>query len=78
MKTTVEIADSLLEEAKATASSRGVPLRQVIEEGLRAVLKQQEKKKRFRLRDGSFGPSRHRESRPWSEIRETIYRGRGE
>jgi hypothetical protein len=78
MKTTVEIADSLFEEAKAVAASRGVPFRQVIEEGLRAVLCHRESRGRFHLRDGSFGPPGAQPARPWAEIREEIYRGRGE
>lgn len=79
MKTTVEIADSLFEEAKAVAASRGVPFRQVLEEGLRAVLSRREKRGRFRLRDGSFGKaSGSHGARPWAEVREAIYQGRGE
>jgi hypothetical protein len=79
MKTTVEITDSLFEEAKAEAASRGVSLRQIIEEGLRTVLSRREKRVRFHLRDGSFGPARGLHStRSWDEIRETIYQGRGE
>jgi len=32
MKIRVDIADSLFEEAKACAASRGVPLREIVEE----------------------------------------------
>lgn len=78
VKTTIELADSLFEEAKACAASRGVPFRQIVEEGLRAVLERQEKPGQFRLRDGSFGEPGMHSARPWSEIRETIYEGRGE
>jgi hypothetical protein len=39
MKTTIEIADSLLDEAKRLAARRGVTLRTVVEEGLRHVVK---------------------------------------
>jgi hypothetical protein len=78
MKTTVEIADSLFAEAKAIAASRGVSFRQVVEEGLRTVLSRRENRGRFHLRDGSFGPSGAQPARPWAEIREAIYQGRGE
>jgi hypothetical protein len=79
MKTTVDIADSLFEEAKAVAASRGMTFRQILEEGLRAVLSHREKREGFRLRDGSFGPPPGTHAtRSWAEIRETIYQGRGE
>ena len=77
MKTTVEIPDSLFEDAKACAGSRGVPFRQIVEEGLRAIVQQQQKpRKTFRLRDGSFGGKGSGLS--WTEMRRTIYEGRGE
>jgi hypothetical protein len=77
MKTTVEVSDWLFMEAKAYAEARGVPLRQIVEEGLRTAIRQSPTgRRRFRLRDGSFGPSR--ENATWSKIRRTIYDGRGE
>ncbi len=78
MKTTVEIPDSLFQEAKACAEARGVPFRRILEEGLRAVIQAQEMAGRFRLRDGSFGEPGGRVAKPWASIRETIYEGRGE
>ena len=39
MKTTVEISDALLEEARKVAARRNVTLRTLIEEGLRQVVK---------------------------------------
>lgn len=78
VKTTVDIPDSLFEEAKACAESRGMPFRQMVEEGLRAVLQQYENPRPFRLRDGSFGGKGLQHEWSWPEIRETIYKGRGE
>lgn len=79
MKTTIEIPDSLFQEAKSYAESRGVPFRQIVEEGLRSMVQQgRESHKRFRLRDGSFGGNGRHSDRSWSEIRQTIYQGRGE
>ena len=79
MKTTVEITDSLFREAKARAESRGVPLREIIEEGLRAVIQTDRgRRKPFRLRDGSFGGEGLRADLSWPEIRRKIYSGRGE
>jgi len=76
MKTTVEIADSLLEEAKKLAAERSTTLRQIIEEGLRNVLDQRPKKP-FRLRDASFGGRGKIRKLNWDEIRDEIYKGRG-
>lgn len=77
MKTTVEIADSLLEEAKACAKARHVPLRELIEEGLRTVVQRETSRKRFKLRDGSVGGQGLQGNLSWDDIRELIYEGRG-
>ena len=79
MKTTVEIPDSLFEEAKACAESRHVPFRQLVEEGLRAVIQESQRtRRRFRLRDVSFGGKGLQKDLSWPDIRQTIYEGRGE
>ena len=78
MKTTVEIADSLFEEAKACAASRGLPLRQLVEEGLRAAIGQERKPRKFRLRNGSFGGRGLRDPLSWPVVRGRTYEGRGE
>ena len=79
MKTTVDLPDSLFQEAKACAESRGVSFRQIVEEGLRAVIQAPGKPRSFRLRDGSFGRAGSRGAQhTWTAIRETIYEGRGE
>ncbi len=78
MKTTVDLPDSLFEEATACAESRGVPFRQIIEEGLRAVIHSSHKHKRFRLRDGSFGGHGSQPPKDWTAVRAAIYQGRGE
>jgi hypothetical protein len=53
MKTTIDIADPLLEAAKKTATREGTTLRALVELGLRQVI---EKKRSvaFRLRKASF------------------------
>jgi len=79
MKTTVEIPDSLFQEAKAYADSKGIPFRQIVEDGLRAVIQEKRhRQKRFRLRDGSYGGQGLRDDLSWPEIRTLIYQGRGE
>lgn len=55
MKTTVDIAESMLREAKLIAAREGTTLRALVEEGLRRVVEDREQQKTgFRLRDGRF------------------------
>ncbi len=55
MKATVDIADSVLKEAKLIAAREGVTLRSLVEEGLRRVIEDRETQKTgFKLRDASF------------------------
>ncbi|HXP84615.1 MAG TPA: hypothetical protein VN841_07850 [Bryobacteraceae bacterium] len=77
MKTTVEIADSLFEEAKACARARRVPLRELIEEGLRTVVRNKTSRKPFKLRDGSVGGQGLQGDLSGDDITELIYEGRG-
>lgn len=80
MKTTVEIADTLLAEAKQVADRERTTLRSLVEEGLRQVLQDRKRKPAFRLRDASY---RGRGLRPevaegqWDTIRAMAYEGRG-
>lgn len=79
MKTTVEISDSLLAEARSLAGHRGTTLRQLIEDGLRESLRKISKRPvRFRLQDGSVGGKGLQEPLSWPKIRQRIYEGRGE
>ena len=76
MKTTVEIADSLAEEARRLAAREGTTLRELIEAGLRAVLRERRQRSKFVLRDGSFrGEGRAPEFRDagWEAIRDGAY-----
>jgi hypothetical protein len=80
MKTTVEIADSLAREAKNLAAREGTTLRELIEAGLRAVLKERRRQGAFRLRDVSFAGNGLRpefRGADWERIREAAYEGRG-
>jgi hypothetical protein len=80
MKTTVEIADTLCEEAKRVAASEGSTLRELIESGLRRELRERQSRPPFELRDASFrGRGLQPEFRDgdWSRIREAVYEGRG-
>lgn len=80
MKTTVDIADGLLAEAKKAAERRGVTLRTVIEEGLRHVVKAGAKRRPFRLRDASVGGQGVDPAfgeGQWDLVRDAVYKGRG-
>lgn len=80
MKTTIEIADGLLKQAKAVAQRDGTTLRELVEAGLRAVLKDRRERARFRLRDASFtgnGIQPPFEEGSWDAVRDTLYEGRG-
>jgi predicted transcriptional regulator len=80
MKTTVEIADSLLRAVKRLAAEEDTTVRALIEEGLRRLLDERQAAPQFRLRDASFGEGGlHADVREgsWERIRELIYEGRG-
>jgi len=76
VKTTIEIADSLLAQARQLAASRSTTLQQIVEEGLRNLI-EAEPEQPFKLRDGSFGAQGVLGKKTWAEIRDEIYLGRG-
>ena len=80
MKTTIDIADALLLEAKAAATQNETTLRALVEEGLRRILEEKKRRTEFRLRDASFrgrGLQSAVEGSSWEEIRDMAYEGRG-
>ena len=80
MKTTIEIADALLQEAKRLASKEETTLRELIEEGLRRTLYERKRRADFRLRHASFkGKGLQQGIAPgtWDHIRDLIYEGHG-
>ena len=80
MKTTVEIPDAVLEEARRVATKERTTVRALIVDGLRRVLAERKRKGKFRLRQVSFkGSGLHPDlaGAPWEKIRDTIYEGRG-
>jgi Arc/MetJ family transcription regulator len=80
MKTTIDIADPLLAEAKRIAARKHTTVRALVEDGLRRVLDDAERDSEpFVLRDGRF---RGRGMKPefernWEAIRDVIHEGRG-
>ncbi|MFM9967968.1 MAG: hypothetical protein ACKVQK_06160 [Burkholderiales bacterium] len=80
MKTTVDLSDVLLDEAKRVAARDGTTLRELLETGLRQALKARRRSGTFKLRDASVdGNGLQPEVRgaPWEHIRELAYEGRG-
>lgn len=81
MKTTVEIPDALLEQARQLAASEGSTVRALIEEGLRRVLMERQRQNSgFRLRKVSvsgMGLQTQVASASWEAIRALAYEGQG-
>jgi len=79
LKTTVDIADELLERARRHARRTGQPVRAVIEEGLRLALRPRRSAATQRLVDHSVGNPRDPnplETLSWQDLRDEIYQGR--
>jgi hypothetical protein len=80
MKTTIEIADALLEDARQVAEREHTTLRSLVEQGLRRVLRDRRGPGRFRLKRVTF---KGRGLRPdvadadWDRIRALTYGDRG-
>jgi hypothetical protein len=80
MKTTLDIPEPLLREARKLARREGTTLRSLVEKGLRRVVMEEKRTQPFRLRKASFkGRGMRRELRDagWDRIRELAYEGRG-
>jgi Arc/MetJ family transcription regulator len=81
MKTTIDLADPLLERAKRLAARDSTTLRELVEAGLRHVLKERAARKEpFVLRDARVqgrGLSTEFAAAEWLEIRNASYEGRG-
>jgi len=80
MKTTIEISDPLLREARKLAAREGVTLRTVVERGLTRVVRETKKPVSFKLRRAAFkGKGLQAEFRDasWETISDAAYEGRG-
>lgn len=80
MKTTIDLSDSLLEEAKKVAARRATTVKALVEAGLRRELRELSAPAAFRLRDASFrgrGLRPEAESLSWEALRELAYGERG-
>ena len=81
MKTTIDIAEPLLQKAKLLAVERRTTLKALVEEGLTRVLGAEPRpRKRFRLRKCAFGGSGLQPGLSWGDwdtIRDLSYGTRG-
>jgi hypothetical protein len=80
MKTTVEIPDTLLDEARKAAARQDTTLRVLIIEGLRRVLAERKRASAFRLRKATFrgkGLQPEMAGASWERMREMAYDKRG-
>ena len=81
MKTTIDVADALLREAREVAVRDHTTLKELVQEGLRRVLEERRPRRQaFRLRaveagGGGFQPDFA--DGDWQRVRDEIYRGRG-
>jgi hypothetical protein len=80
MKTTIDISDSLLQEAKDLAARRDITLRTLFEQGLREIISKQKSGPKFTLRRASFrgnGLQDEFRGENWQKIRKAAYEGHG-
>jgi hypothetical protein len=80
MKTTIEISDPLLREARKLAEREGVTLRSLVERGLRRVVAETMPGAPFKLRRASFkgrGLKADLRGASWDRVRDLAYEGRG-
>lgn len=76
MKTTIDIADPILREARKLASQEGTTLRALVEQGLRHVISERKQKRPFRLRlvtAGGQGLRPELRDASWDTIRDLSY-----
>jgi hypothetical protein len=80
MKTTIDISDSILLEAKQLACEQNVTLRNLTEEGLRKVIEERSARKPCQIHPVTFqgeGLSAEFQGVAWAQMRDAAYEGRG-
>jgi hypothetical protein len=80
MKTTIDIGDALLLDAKRFAAEHRVTLRELVEDGLRRTLAARRAEVAREMPDASvdgLGVQPGIDEGDWTAIRELIYEGRG-
>ncbi|MEA2990959.1 MAG: hypothetical protein QOG83_3670, partial [Alphaproteobacteria bacterium] len=80
MKTTLDISDPLLREARQLAARERTTLRALVEQGLRTVVADKNRRAPFKLRKASFkgrGLRPELKDADWDRLRDLSYEGRG-
>ena len=80
MKTTVNIPDTLMKEARKIANQERTTIKALIEEGLRLTIESRKHNRKFRLRKASFkgnGLQPDVAGASWEHIRDISYGERG-
>ena len=80
MKTTIELFDALIEQARRVAQQEGATLRALVEEGLQRSLEARRQAVRRELDFPSYGGkglTDEFQGAPWSRLRDEIYREHG-
>ncbi len=80
MKTTIQIPDSLFEEARRLAEREHTTLKALVEQALRRTLAERKRREKFQLRKATFkgkGLQSAVAGASWEQIREMSYEGRG-
>jgi hypothetical protein len=80
MKTTIDIPDPLLQEAKRLSIEKQVTLRSLVEQGLREMISRYKSSPEFKMRKASFkgnGLQREFQGESWQKIRQAAYEGHG-
>jgi hypothetical protein len=73
VKTTIEISDALLAQARQHAQRTGRSMRALVEEGLRLVLRVEQQRPPYQLPDrsiGEAGAANPLESLSWQDLRD--------
>jgi hypothetical protein len=81
MKTTIEIADPLLNQARRLAAREGITLKTLVELGLRHVIAEKKAAGDFKLRRASFkgtGLQPAARQAGWEGLRARAYEGYGD
>lgn len=77
MKTTIDLPDTLLQAARARARQEDTTLRELVAEGLRRVLEEQQDASSYRYEpvvfDGEPGTQPGVDIGDWATVRELIY-----